>query len=46
MVLFSEAILKIVENYLKILACSQESDRCPLGYLLQDTVPSSNFHHV
>ena len=23
----------LLENYLKILACSKVSDRCPLGYL-------------
>ena len=26
-------IFNLLENYLKILACSQVSDRCPLGYL-------------
>ena len=26
-------IFYLLENYLKILACSQVSDRCPLGYL-------------
>ena len=26
-------IFSILENYLKILACSQVSDRCPLSYL-------------
>ena len=27
-------IFYLLKNYLKILACSQVSDRCPLGYLL------------
>ena len=26
-------IFNLLENYLKILACSQVSDRCPLSYL-------------
>ena len=29
-------IFNLLENYLKILACSQVSDRCPLGYLSID----------
>ena len=29
----NEKIFYLLENYLKILACSQVSDRCPLGYL-------------
>ena len=29
-----EKIFYLLENYLKILACSQVSDHCPLGYLL------------
>ena len=28
-----EKIFYLLENYLKILACSQVIDRCPLGYL-------------
>ena len=35
--------LNLLENYLKIIACSQVIDRCPLGYLLNipDEVPVS-----
>ena len=28
-------IFNLLENYLKNLACSQVSDRCPLGYLFR-----------
>ena len=31
----------LLENYLKILACSKVSDRCPLGYLFHKTITSS-----
>ena len=35
-------ILYLLENYLKILACSQVSDRCPLGYLFSSPEPKAH----
>ena len=39
-------IFYLLENYLKILACSQVSDSCPLGYLSWLLIGSFSYLHI